>query len=96
MELQNFIQNTLVSLVNGIKEANKSLIEKNSGFELDVGKDGEIIFDIAITVSEEAKKSGGARINVYAISAGGDKGKVNAQENVSRIKFKICPKNIIS
>ncbi len=94
MELQEFIKNTLTSIVNGLNEANQSFTGK-ANFKLDTEK-GEVHFDIAITVSEEDKKSGGAGIKVYALKLGGEKEISNIQESVSRIQFKVIPSQNIS
>lgn len=95
MELQEFITSTLESISKGLQDANKNLSGSNN-YRLAFGKDGEITFDIALTVSETSDKSAGGGIKVYALSIGGEKGKSNLQENVSRIKFKIQPGKTIS
>jgi len=95
MELQEFVASTLESIIAGIQTANKNLNGKGS-FYIDFGKNGEVLFDIAITASEESKKAGGAGLKVYALNIGGEKGSTIAQENVSRIKFKINPNQRIS
>lgn len=98
MELEKFVTNTLISIVEGVKNANGYFKKENkeAQFWLDYGKDNEVKFDIAITVSEESKKFGGGGIKVYAINIGGEKGKSDMQENISRIKFTVKPDSIIS
>ena len=95
MELQEFITNTLESIINGVKNANKNL-GNNNHYRITVGNSGEVLFDIAITVSEEAKKSGSGGIKVAVLNIGGEKEKSNIQENISRIKCKIQPDKTIS
>jgi len=95
MELQEFIRATIESIINGVKEANKNLGGEN-GVRLRPGKDGEFLFDIAITVSQESKKSGGAGVKVYALNVGGEKGSSVTHENISRVKFKIEPDKYIA
>jgi len=103
MELQEFIKNTLVSIKNGIHHANlefakqegKTLGENfGAQFVLETSRDktqNYVTFDVAVTVSQESKKSGGGGIKMYVASLGGEVGDVKSQEHVSRIKFHIIP-----
>ena len=104
MELQEFIKNTLVSIRNGLREANEEFAKQKGK---DLGKDfpplfiiepnnreneqGYITFDVAVTVSQESKKSGGGGLKIAVASLGGEVGDVKSQEYVSRIKFHILP-----
>lgn len=109
MELEEFIKKTLVSIYRGIHGANKEvlkLIDDTSGsdtrprFLIDAhnrnNKEGYISFDVAVTVSSEIAKAGGAGIRVAGISLGGEKTDTGIQEHISRIKFNILPSVIIS
>lgn len=104
MELKEFIKNTLVSIKNGLHEANKEFAKQEKktlgddfsatfvmeSHNRDKGQ-GYITFDVAVTVSEESKKSGGAGLNIKVASLSGEIGDVKSQEHVSRIKFHIIP-----
>jgi len=109
MELQEFIKNTLVSIKNGLREANEEFARQEGKT---LGKDftslfvmephnrekgeGYITFDVAVTVSQESKKSGGGGLKIAVASLGGEVGGVKSQEHVSRIKFHIIPHQYIS
>lgn len=93
MELQKFISNTLVSIVNGLKDANDKInIEGGQrAFWIYPDKHKNIQFDVAVTVNEEDIKSGGAGIRIAVLDAGAKKEKINTHEYASRIKFEIGP-----
>lgn len=102
MELQEFIKDTLISIKNGIHDANiefakqegKKLGENFSALFVmstrDKGQD-YITFDVAVTASQESKKSGGGGIKIAIASLGGEVGDIKSQEHISRIKFHIIP-----
>jgi hypothetical protein len=108
MELQEFIKNTLVSIKNGVHDANLELAKQEGKI---LGQDfaalfvmephnrekgqGYITFDVAVTVSQESKKSGGGGLKIAVASLGGEVGNVESQEHVSRIKFHIIPHQYI-
>ena len=103
MELQEFIKNTLAIIKNGVRDANLEFAKqerKTLGqdfaalFVLESSRDkgqNYIIFDVAVTVSQESKKSGGAGLNIKVASLGGEIGDIKSQEHISRIKFHIIP-----
>jgi len=103
MELQEFIKNTLVSIKNGVHEANLAFAKQEGKtlgqdfsalFVVDSSRDkgqNYISFDVAVTVSEESKKSGGGKLNIQVASLGGEIGDVKSQEHISRIKFHVIP-----
>src|SRR3989338_946769 len=103
MELQEFIKNTLVSIKNGVHDANlefakqegKTLGQDFSAlFVVDSSRDkgqNYISFDVAVTISEGSKKSGGGKLNIKVASLGGEIGDVKSQEHISRIKFHVIP-----
>lgn len=104
MDLKEFIKTTLVDIKNGISEANKELA-KSEGKEM--GKDanayfaifphnsekkeGYVAFDVALTISQESKSSGGGKIKIAVAGLGGEISDASTQEHVSRIKFNILP-----
>ncbi len=104
MELEEFIKTTLVNIKNGITEANKTLAEAE-GKSMDKDghayfvmepfnrdkKEGFIVFDVAVTIGQESKASGGAKIKIAVAGLGGEMSDALTQEHVSRIKFHILP-----
>ncbi|NOQ67909.1 hypothetical protein GQ568_00530 [Patescibacteria group bacterium] len=95
MELQEFIKHSLTSIVNGIKNANKSLdsddgIDRTFSMPTGDAKDS-VIFDIAVTASSESEKSKGGGLKISVVDFGGKIDKKTTSENVSRIKFQIKP-----
>lgn len=103
MELQEFIKNTLVSIKNGVHDANLEFAKQEGKvlgqdfaalFVLESSRDkgqNYITFDVAVTVSQESKKSGGGSLKIAVASLGGEAGDVKSQEHISRIKFHIIP-----
>ncbi len=91
MKLNDFIKETLVSIHTGLKNANTELRNNGGGYNMTYGKEGEISFDIAVTVSKENKTEGGGGINVYALRIDGEVENKTLAESVSRIKFKVRP-----
>lgn len=97
MQLKDFIKNALVSIRQGVIEANAELKNntalKEYGFAM-TNKD-HIDFDIAVTVTNTSNSEIGGEINVLSLS------KVNANdsresvaENSSRIKFWVKVDNL--
>jgi hypothetical protein len=95
MDLQNFIKQTLVSIKTGVAGANKDLgAEKGKPvYAIYSRNDGEVVFDVAVTVSAETKKNkqGSLKVAVVGVGfgAGADKKDTDAQQTVSRIKFSV-------
>ncbi len=92
MELKEFITKTLVDIFESVNETNDK-IGSGKKFQLRTGDD--ILFDIAITVTEGTNKEKEGGIKVYALKLGMEKSNSNFNENVSRIKFKIKPNSNI-
>lgn len=98
MDLEKFIKETLVGIRNGVIGAN-SEITKNGGSgskHFSVGplvgeKQNAITFDIAVTVSNQSKKKGGASLKVADIGFGGKLSGESKDEHISRIKFSVSP-----
>ena len=104
MELQEFIAKTLVDIKTGVSEANKTLAElegKKMGVDAHPyfaiephgrdKKEGYINFDIAVTVTQETKTTGGGGIKIAVASLGGEISDSGSQESISRIKFHVLP-----
>ena len=94
MELQEFIKHSLISITNGIGEANKELGNGNKFVMPAMGygnEKGSIIFDIAVTASSESEKSKGGGLKISVVDFGGKVDNKITNESVSRIKFSIKP-----
>ena len=92
MELQEFIKHSLISITNGIGEANKELNNKFVMPAMGYGNEkGSIIFDIAVTASSESEKSKGGGLKISVVDFGGKVDNRITNESVSRIKFSIKP-----
>ena len=100
MELEEFISKTLVSIMKGVKSANRELKESesdNNAYLLESASnhkdrtDGYIKFDVAVTAVKESGASGTAGIKVWSVGIGGKKETNSSDEVVSRIKFGIAP-----
>ena len=109
MELEEFIKTTLVNIKNGIRQANLEFAKQEGktlgtdyssvfvmeSLNRDKGQ-GYITFDIAVTVSQESKKTGGGGLKIAIASLGGEVGDIKSQEHISRIKFHILPYQNVS
>lgn len=108
MELQEFIKNTLISIKNGLREANEEFARqegKTLGKDFESlfvmeplnrdKKEGYITFDVAVTVSQKSKKFGGGELKIVVASLSGKFDNIKSQEYISRIKFNIIPHKYI-
>lgn len=101
MELETFIKETLVSIKNGLRNANLEIAKgegKELGKDIEAAfifipdeKDGSIVFDVAVTVSSESKKEGGGGIKIAIARLGADISEASTLQHVSRIKFSVKP-----
>ena len=99
MELQEFIKETLVQIINGVKDAQeetKDTIAKIVPFSgaFDHVKQGFgstrlITFDVAVTATEEKTKKAGIGIMVAPLNLGVGGKKETQNAVVSRIKFDV-------
>jgi hypothetical protein len=92
MDLQQFIKQTLVSVKKGVGDANDELGGKGKDKErqhyaIYSRNDGEVVFDVAVTVSAATKKNKEGSLRVAVMEVGVGKDDTSAQETVSRIKF---------
>lgn len=86
MDISTFIKETLLGLKNGIQDANR---EAKSNYFVMMMYD-KIDFDVAVTVSDQTKGKGGAKLGVASIaSIGGDISIENQNAKTSRIKFSV-------
>ncbi len=97
MELKDFIKNALVSIVEGVDEANSlhNRFELSSGYHAEKRMNGsDIAFDISIVVDEskEENKKAGASLKVVSLLTGELSGedKTKAQnQSIQKLAFKI-------
>lgn len=100
MELQKFIQKTIVEIINGVKSAGKEVGENhiNPSLTGELPKNAktyyqeivqDVEFDVAVTVEE--KKEGGVegKISVLGYGIGGGISTDNTASTVTRIKFSV-------
>ncbi len=103
MELKDFVTQSLVQIVNGIKQANTELagVENptadTKAFLLfssvgDNPKAPHVEFDVAVSTKADSKAAAGAAAKLYVVSleAGGSTSTI--KENVSRVKFAVLVK----
>jgi len=100
MELEEFISKTLVSIMKGVKSANKELKvseNDNAAYFIESASnhkdrtDGYIKFDVAVTTTKETGIKGTGGIKVWSIGIGGEKETNSSDQVVSRIKFGVAP-----
>ena len=100
MKLDQFITQTLVSIVEGIGNANKEVFEEkkltthSDPFSVRIYGEKQddaqyINFDVAVSAASElsGKVEGGGKILVASVDANAEASRKN--ENISRVKFKI-------
>lgn len=107
VELDKFIEKTLVSIKRGVRAANVEVAKDDGGtlgndraavyalYDKHDKKDNGITFDVAVTVSTKGENKGGGRINVVGLSLGGEISDADIHERVSRIKFAVMPRQDI-
>ncbi len=91
-ELKQFISNTLLSIIQGVEEANVINNRFQMSGQIHSGKNinGEYVeFDIALEVSDSSEKSGKANIGVSIIDVGGSIKSTQNNQNLHRLKFRI-------
>lgn len=102
MELKQFIKESLLGIVNGVRDANleqerfKIIGMKRNG---DIHTDGnEVDFDISITVDQKSNSETGVEgkvgtpiLSVFAASIDGSlkSNSTDSHQNIHRLKFKV-------
>ena len=99
MDLEQFVQQSLVQIVRGVQAANKELKgaadnTKPNPFILsysggDNPKSPHVTFDVAITSKSERKSGGGASAKIWVVEARGGLVDRHAHETVSRVQFSV-------
>ena len=97
VDLEKFVETTLVNIYNGIVEANNSIHGKNSTndntYGLAPGQDrskGEgIEFDLLLSVKSSSSNSGDAGVTLKVLLLKGNSNSTKQFENASRVKFTV-------
>jgi hypothetical protein len=103
MELQEFITQTLIQIVEGVEAARAKKKERIApGLDITRGEKQGVFFtmdnnvahlvelDVAITAKDKTETGGKAAIQVIsALSIGGGKAKEMENSSVSRVKFEV-------
>ena len=91
MELKDFISQTLVNIVKGVEDANKTTkrfkLASNIHDQLGSGQDVE--FDVSIMVSQDSKENIDGKIGVALASIAGDIEQKETSQNLHRMKFRV-------
>lgn len=94
MELQEFIEDSLFSIISGVRKTNEKT--KSGDFAmLELNSADKISFDIAVSTEKNKTKGVSAGIKVISVSINGGANSELVNQNVSRIKFDIRPKGHI-
>lgn len=104
MDIKDFVENTLLQIVQGVNSANEKLKDTGaiiSSKNVRPLREGTtynsstsdlvnlIEFDIAVTVNEKDTANGGMGIKIAGISIGGGLQNETANQSISKIKFSI-------
>lgn len=90
MNLQEFIQETLIQIAQASQNVSNEMQEKGLGAGVKDNLNINVSFDIAVSASMEKSKDAKAGVTVMnAVILGGKKGEVVKSENVSRIKLEL-------
>ena len=95
MELHEFVRDTIASVINGVREAQK--LAAKIGADVAPGDrmrgDGDglstIEFDVVVTASEEGRGQIGGSLKVAGLGFGGDKEKMQSASTANRIRFAV-------
>jgi hypothetical protein len=90
MNLQEFIQETLMQIAQASQNVSNQMQEKGLGAGVQDNLNINVSFDIAVSASVEKSKDAKAGLTVMnAVVLGGKKGEIVKSENVSRIKLEL-------
>ena len=92
MDLKDFIATTLISIKEGVAEANK---QTGNSFKI-VSEAKVVNFDVAVEVSNEGKSEAGGKVKIYVVEGSLGKDTKTKESNVSRINFTVGVNTIIS
>ncbi|MFN4884946.1 MAG: hypothetical protein ACK5HD_01890 [Bacteroidota bacterium] len=88
MNLQEFIQQTLIQVAQASHNASQEMQKLGLGAGVQDSTEIDVSFDIAITASEELKngKKGGLKV-ISAVMLGAETEDAAKKENISRVKL---------
>ncbi|RKE03453.1 MULTISPECIES: hypothetical protein [Marinifilum] len=95
MELKDFIKNSLVEIVNGVREAQEATKELGATVSPEINRRATTVssenirtveFNVAVTTTDEAKAGAGIKV-ASILKVGGDVKEINS--SVSTIRFEI-------
>ncbi len=95
MELKEFIKTTLISIVDGVKEAQQGTGQQGAMIapimpnHLPYQQTHDIHFDIALSENSEQGTKGGIGVFLSAVSLGAQGESSNKIESLSRISFDV-------
>lgn len=93
MKLQDFVSETLIEIVNGVKQAQVAVkgskAEINPSRPIEGVKERPIEFDVAVTTIEGTETKGGVGIFVGPVGIGTQGRSDSSSSSVSRIKFSV-------
>jgi hypothetical protein len=90
MNLQEFIEQTLLQVAQASKNVSEQMQSSGIGEGVKDNQSINVSFDIAVTVSQEASTGIMGSLKVLsAVVLGGEKGEAVKAENVSRIKLEL-------
>ena len=92
MGLEEFVEETVLEVMNGAKKAADKVSLQNEDGHIVAGvnvawRPTSVDFDLAVTVSQDAKGGGGLKIAVLGLQVGGEM--ATETQSVHRIKFSI-------
>ena len=104
MDIKDFVENTLLQIVQGVNSANEKLkdtgaivssknvipLREGTTYNTSTGDLVNLIeFNIAVTVNEKDTANGGMGIKIAGINIGGGLQSELANQSISKIKFSI-------
>ena len=91
MELKNFISQTLVNIVQGVEDANKTTnrFKLASNIHNQIGSGQDVEFDLSVMVSQDSKENIDGKIGVALASITGDIEQKESNQNLHRMKFRV-------
>lgn len=92
MDLKDFIATTLISIKEGIVEANS---KTTKAYKI-MPEDKVVNFNVAVEVSKEGKSEAGGGIKIHVVEARLGKDQTSKESNISRINFTVGVNTIIS
>jgi hypothetical protein len=94
MQLDEFIQTALFQIASGVYKANVAITTEadprgDIPFLMDVGGDGKVNFDVAVTTKSTIEGGGGGKFKIFVVEANTDGKGSYEHERVSRITFAV-------